>query len=889
MKQAQTIHSIDNSISEKLTIEHFYSEVDSKKFIDDLSSTIVTDARKDYKKFVAKPFIRKFEYALDTLQTLQNTVKTRIVELETATSVAEKEHDKHLTNLNNSFKEVQISSKSLESQIGEVGNTAIRIGQQLESIDKQRSRLLQARDLFSFFLEFSQHGQCNQLEEMRSVQGPDGQYKAAIIARKLSNISKEIDFPGMEKTRITIEKYNENLEQDLLETFDQAYTNGDISTMASCSKTLLDFNGGNSCMQAYINQHEFFMSQRKLRESSIELAKHSLETQQSQINNPKYPPPPPDPWMVKLYSEVRGVVAKEWDIISKVFPNALFVIRQFLERIFNQSIDQYLEGLLDKAEQKSPLAYLRTLSSTHSCTANLVSDLKQFDRHFIYPYLQKKNRTTNKKEDRNSTYGIERYTEVSNTAERWLEEFFVPKGYLELEQNYIKNILPTLIEPYFLKRSKSIENNKAQVKPSMFARLAKAADMVNSNSNSPISGTQNLNHQNNLGYNNNEENFNGKNGNIDNSSTIGLIDIVINILNIHGEAMGRCAELAPASDLHSYSNKLFAILIDFLSGKFLESILHRSLNEIQHRDYRQFNIEETKHSFELAEQINHIMQLIQKHFEFSVLPLVSSSPPSYREVVVKKNSLMSILENSINNILHEETSQILKWISVTLNSQNRLTYKIPEDAVDLEMLSMPTETCRKCVDVLKKVFQAAKLHFEGANLKSYYVELGTGVHSLLLEHFKKFTVSPNGGMLLFLDISQYQGLIRDLKVEELTSRFEILKEIADLLFMDNPASIPSLLRSGMLANLDISSIYPYLKCRQDFFEADLPRLLGIRREDFNLQTENKTRPISNGNSLDDNNMHYVTATASIGPMPSLGGSSSSLGISGLTFNAPSPK
>lgn len=59
---------------------------------------------------------------------------------------------------------------------------------------------------------------------------------------------------------------------------------------------------------------------------------------QNKGDDPNELPPPPDPWMVNLYSEVRGVIAKEWEIISKVFANALFVIRQFLERIFNQSV-----------------------------------------------------------------------------------------------------------------------------------------------------------------------------------------------------------------------------------------------------------------------------------------------------------------------------------------------------------------------------------------------------------------------------------------------------------------------------------------------------------------------------------------------------------------------
>lgn len=95
-------------------------------------------------------------------------------------------------------------------------------------------------------------------------------------------------------------------------------------------------------------------------------------------------------------------------------------------------------------------------------------------------------------------------------------------------------------------------------------------------------------------------------------------------------------------------------------------------------------------------------------------------------------------------------------------------------------------------------------------------------------------------------------MIRDLKVEELTSRFEVLKEIADLLCMPNPASIPSLLRGGTLASLDLNAVYPYLRCREDFLSADLPRLLGIR-PDFTSAAQSQ--------ALEDAHILFPTATA----------------------------
>jgi hypothetical protein len=64
----------------------------------------------------------------------------------------------------------------LEHGLNKVGPEAVRIGEQLETIHKQRSRAAQTRDLFKYFNEFGS-GQCAQLEEMRLNRGPEGQYQ----------------------------------------------------------------------------------------------------------------------------------------------------------------------------------------------------------------------------------------------------------------------------------------------------------------------------------------------------------------------------------------------------------------------------------------------------------------------------------------------------------------------------------------------------------------------------------------------------------------------------------------------------------------------------------------------------------------------------------------
>lgn len=55
-----------------------------------------------------------------------------------------------------------------------------------------------------------------------------------------------------------------------MEQFDKVYAQKDRDTMNHIAKTLIAFNGGNSCVQTYVNQHEFFINLLKIAETETE-------------------------------------------------------------------------------------------------------------------------------------------------------------------------------------------------------------------------------------------------------------------------------------------------------------------------------------------------------------------------------------------------------------------------------------------------------------------------------------------------------------------------------------------------------------------------------------------------------------------------------------------
>ena len=96
------------------------------------------------------------------------------------------------------------------------------------------------------------------------------------------------------------------------------------------ARTLIDFNGGASVIQAYINQHAFFINLLKLAGTN---AHDSPSREDMGASSPAA-----DLSLSHLFEEIRHAIEKEWYVIHAVFPNPAVVMRNFIQRIFAQSV-----------------------------------------------------------------------------------------------------------------------------------------------------------------------------------------------------------------------------------------------------------------------------------------------------------------------------------------------------------------------------------------------------------------------------------------------------------------------------------------------------------------------------------------------------------------------
>ncbi|KIY74226.1 exocyst complex component Sec10 [Cylindrobasidium torrendii FP15055 ss-10] len=805
----------DTGIDEYLKPTAFTGKFDVTDFVGGISEKLIHQSKEDPGPFDPKPFIRTFEAAVDKLIAVRKDVQNRTEQLEKSVRVAEREYSKKMTGLNKEFQNVGNSFTGMESRMNEVSSTAIRIGEQLESVHIERQRAQAAYDIIDFYNQFSR-GDTQRLDEMRK-EGREGRRKVAVLLRRLNIVAKEVDLPSGDKTREAIEKYCEKFEKEMLNLFDRSYRKGDPKMMHHCAQTLLEFNGGASCVQVYVNQHDFFInSGRGPKEPTEDVVLWNA------LPDPDTTPPKSEVGLTALFTEIRSTVDTEAQIVKAVFPNPPVVMQVFLQRVFAQSIQQHMEMLLHRANTMSDICYLRILQMVHVQTASLVEDLKAYE----LPPVSARAPAYDAAELRRSIIGANQViggaANMATTGamlETAMEELFVPytegQRYLERESKSIGSLFVGLLTA-FTRYHEKMQKGKVSVFDRVVNQLSAAASTTSTTggtSTASQAASALLRFGNMAGMSvadrndKNEEPINEEDGLLD-------LHIAEKMLKWHAEAIGRCVELTSTNDVAKHTFSLLRVLAEAIGTSYMEAAIVTAVARVESADAKS---EPSLTALTVLHAADLICHLWQQYVNTALLPLASSSVTTRREMVVFNNQSVSRIEGGANLLTQRLTDSIVAWLSLQLTKQKKNDFKPRND--DLSFARVNTEPCEACCDMLEKVRDSAKTNLSGKNLEVFLTEVGVSFHSLLLEHLRKFPVSATGGLMLAKDIKMYQDTISSFGIPSLTERYEFLRQLGNV-FLVRPEILKSYITENYLGRIDPILLKPYISLRSDWGQFD---------------------------------------------------------------------
>ncbi|CAI4216230.1 unnamed protein product [Parascedosporium putredinis] len=643
-----------------------------RDFIDDLANTAVPANRRSgpaQVQFDPKPLIRTFENALAQLAELSEDLQERESELTSQVRRAEVSHNQTLDTLGRKLDQsieafetlnislnnpgTEVTSESARDTAG--GNAAVQIGERLEELDRKRRRARDAGFLIRCWQELSETGQLTSLEDIQKQGNADSKVRCAVISRQLMRISRRLDpiswgqtnglrngssgtaalAPKGHNTREILEKFSETLEQDLLKQFNNSYRRQNFDDMLECTKVLHDFNGGASVIAAFVNQHQFFIDRDQLVNDEVTADSSAWEA----IADPDSESPGVEPSLQSLVDEVKIVMQEESFIIKRAFPYYETVLAKFIQRVFQQSIQQRLEAVLEKADSISSLAFLRTLHSSRSYINSLIEDLK--------------------------SHGLTEHPEpcsaqISQTLDQQLEELFVPylvgNSYIGREKKNLEELYSSLLLKftiYHSRRKKPTGHPKA-----MMLRIAGLKDDQSKNE-------------------------------IEVSEQDGVLSMEYakRMIRWLAESVRRALELGSASETPKDVSILLNLLLKSMGQVYVETALEAALDQAVSQENSR--VEPDMTYLPLIRPAVTITNVMDRFISTVLIRLAESNTTVRRNMEAQKRTGIESIEAKTNNVMKSTVTVVSNWVTKSLNGQKKLDFR-PRDG---ELDSLQTATC----------------------------------------------------------------------------------------------------------------------------------------------------------------------------------------------------
>ena len=211
-----------------------------------------------------------------------------------------------------------------------------------------------------------------------------------------------------------------------------------------------------------------------------------------------------------------------------------------------------------------------------------------------------------------------------------------------------------------------------------------------------------------------------------------------------------------------------------------------------------------------------------------LVPLATSNLTVRREMEKARDSSLHRMDEKINSAIQKTIDVILSWLSKLLAAQKKLDYRPRDGALDRGhawLESLQTSTCSAICAFLTKAHNQISQTLTGEHLEAFLTELGIGVRSLLLDHFKKFQVNFTGALSVQEDIKRYTDLLRAWPT---TASFrlslDVLPEIGNI-FVVKPEALKDRLRTGALSALLLDDVRPYIMRRDDLGSVGMTTVL----------------------------------------------------------------
>ncbi|KAF7826100.1 exocyst complex component SEC10b [Senna tora] len=720
-----------------------------------------------------------FKDSCKELIEIRKQIDRRLHNLKKDVSVQDTKHHKTLAELETGVDGLFDSFARLDSRISSVGQTAAKIGDQLQSADSQRVTASQTIELIKHLMEFNSSP--GDLIKLSSLFSDDARVaEAASVAQKLRSFAEEdigrqgIAVPsmignttaskGLEVAVSNLQEYCNELENKLLNRFDAASQKRDLSTMA-------EFNRGTSAMQHYVATRPMFIDVEVMNaDTRLVLGDNGALASPTKVAS----------GLSSLYKEITDTVRKEAAKITAVFPSPNEVMSILVQRVLEQRVTALLDKLLVKpttvnlpsTAEGGLLSYLRMLAVTYEKTRELARDLQAVGCGDLDVEGLTESLFSNHKDE---------YPEYEQASLRQL--FQVKMDALRMEGQIADS-------PGTIGRSKgapvvsSVEISVAVV-PEFVRWNEEAISRCNLFSSQPAILATNVK-----------------------AVFACLLDQVSKYI-VEGLEKARDG-LTEAANLRE----------KFLLGTSVSRRVAAAATS--NAEAAAAAGENSFKSFMVAVQLSGSgVAIIQQYFANTITRLLLPVDGAHAAAIEEMTTALSKAEAAAYRGLQQCIETVMAEVERLLSSEQKPTdYRSPDDGIAPDYRA--TNACTRIVSYLSRVLEPAFTALEGPNKQAFLTELGIRLHKALMIHWQKFSFNPSGGLRLKRDITEYGEFLRSFNAPSVDEKFESLGILANV-FIVAPESIATLFEGTPSIRNDAQR---FIQLRDDYKSAKLASKFG---------------------------------------------------------------
>lgn len=717
--------------------------------------------------------------------------------LEKEVSQYELDHSRNILSLTARADSVQSQFKELDDKITKVNHTMTPVIDELRRKASAKERTQTTVSLIQIYSSFYQTGKSRDLDKLMNGNIKDKKTCAATVAQLLSLSQKLIsdDLGRSEQCHDLIQKYSETMENWLLEEFSEQYKTDSFSAMRDIADILSGFNQGVGVIKNFVNQHSYFINADAPENAPLD------ETIWEKLSDPTNQELLHDSFCSDFLSEVKNVIHDETVVILDVFREPVTVLQLFVQRVYAQQIQNRVEALFKDSYTISTLAYLRTLYSLYVSIGNFTKDLKNFFQAALVSFESKVE---------------ELFSLMDQSFSDLFTQHLAESKYFELEKKTLESI-------FYGETSRYEHMNEGKITNKLSARIG------NNKSSSAMSTHdseyENLQRRSRVGQlksfmrNTLDRSSSFKrNSTLSDASDDGHLtpdhstELSLpkgeKLLKCTVESLSRIIELTP-NKVSEHAMEILEILLVNIGKSYVDLGLEVSFSELSHLDYRSdyFNFSFLS-NIKISSQI---LFLVSSSIRTIILPLANNTPQVRQRIIKLTNGYVVGVEQRINIILSDTLSLCQQKITNSLSKQKKKDFQ-PKTS---ELVDSDTPACESLCQFLDDTHAQFEEHLDGENLRSVLLEIGLFVFDQLFEHYKNFQMNSMGGVVATKDIISYQTTIEKWKIPELSTKFQLLREIANL-FTVQPELLNSLTKEGQLMRVKPYILRQFISKRTDY-------------------------------------------------------------------------